>query len=224
MKLITVQKPFSEIEELLGKAKSIFLIGCGTCATLCKTGGVSEVIAMKETLNKSGRKVTGWVVIPVACDELTSEALLEHNREIKQADSLVVLTCAFGVQTVSDYSDKPVLPALNTLFIGKDKGFGHFMELCIQCGECVIGKTAGICPLTRCAKGLLNGPCGGTNAGKCEVDPSKDCAWVLIYERLKSLGQLDQMKEILTPKDFSKATTPRTLKLEGREGVKVEVS
>ena len=122
---------------------------------------------------------------------------------MEAADCILMMSCAFGVQTVSLYSDKPVYPALNTLFIGKEESPGHFIEACMQCGQCVLGQTAGICPLVRCAKSLMNGPCGGSVEGKCEIDPDTPCAWQLIIDRLAALGQLDKLEEIEPPKDWS---------------------
>jgi ferredoxin len=202
MKTITEQKALEEIEQMLEKDHKIYLIGCGTCATMCRTGGKKEVLQMKDYLLGKGKEVTGWMVIPTACDELTGEAIRQENKRIDEADSILVMTCAFGVQTVSSYLEKPVCPALNTLFIGKVDVEGTFSEICKQCGECVLGQTAGICPVTTCAKGLLNGPCGGTNKGKCEVDKDKDCAWTLIYNRLKQMGKLDDIRQIHPPKNY----------------------
>jgi ferredoxin len=204
---ITKQKPLEEILPSLGKAKKVFLIGCGTCATICHTGGKAEVLAMKEKLEAEGKKVTGWMVIPTACDELTREALKENAEAIESADAILVMSCAFGVQTVTMYSDKPVYPALNTLFVGKEETPGHFIEVCMQCGNCVLATTVGICPLVRCAKSLLNGPCGGSVDGKCEVSPDTPCAWQLIYDRLKALGQLDKMEEIVAVRDWSTSSS-----------------
>jgi ferredoxin len=200
---ITEQKPIEEIIESLGKAKKVYLVGCGTCATICHTGGKSEVLEMKAKLEAAGKKVTGWMVVPTACDELTKYALEEQAAEIKKADAILALTCAFGVQTMALYADKPVYPALNTLFIGKEEAPGQFVEVCMQCGNCVLATTAGICPLVRCAKSLLNGPCGGSVEGKCEVAPDIPCAWQLIYDRLKALGQLDKLEEIVPLRDWS---------------------
>jgi ferredoxin len=200
---ITEQKPVEEIVESLGKAKKVYLVGCGTCATICHTGGKSEVLEMKAKLEAAGKKVTGWMVVPTACDELTKYALEEQAAEIKKADAILALTCAFGVQTMALYADKPVYPALNTLFIGKEEAPGQFVEVCMQCGNCVLATTAGICPLVRCAKSLLNGPCGGSVEGKCEVAPDIPCAWQLIYDRLKALGQLDKLEEIVPLRDWS---------------------
>jgi len=200
---ITEQKPIEEIVESLGKAKKVYLVGCGTCATICHTGGKSEVLDMKEKLEADGRKVTGWMVVPTACDDLTKYALEEQAEEVNKADAILAMTCAFGVQTMAMFADKPVYPALNTLFIGKEEAPGQFIEVCMQCGNCVLAKTAGICPLVRCAKSLLNGPCGGSVEGKCEVSPDIPCAWQLIYDRLEALGQLDVLEEIVPLRDWS---------------------
>jgi len=200
---ITEPKPLEEVIQSLGKAKKVYLIGCGTCATICHTGGKSEVLEMKERLEAAGRKVTGWMVVPTACDELTKYALEDQAAEIKKADAILAMTCAFGVQTIAMYADKPVYPALNTMFIGKEEAPGQFVEVCMQCGSCVLARTVGICPLVRCAKSLLNGPCGGSVEGKCEVSPDIPCAWQLIYDRLAALGQLDELEEIVPLRDWS---------------------
>jgi len=214
MKTISKQKPFEEIKEYLEKDEKVFLIGCGTCATMCHTGGKSEVLEMKDKLAEMGKKVTGWMVIPTACDSLTEQAIAENAQAIEEADSILVMTCAFGVQTVALYADKVVYPALNTLFVGSEDTPYHFSEVCTQCGECVIGWTGGICPFTTCPKGLLNGPCGGAKDGKCEVDSEKDCAWALIYERLKKQGRLDNMRRCYTPRNFLASLKPGKFSVE----------
>ncbi len=203
MKTITEQKPLEEVMQPLEKCERVYLIGCGTCATMLHTGGKSEVLAMKDKLEEAGKKVTGWMVIPTACDELTREALSENAKDVETADAVVVMACAFGVQTVTLYLNKPVYPALNTLFVGKEESPGCFIEVCMQCGNCILAQTAGICPLVRCPKSLLNGPCGGSEGGKCEISPDTDCAWQKIYDRLADLGQLDKLDEIPPPRDWS---------------------
>jgi len=203
MKTITEQKPLEEVMQSLEKCERVYLIGCGTCATMLHTGGKSEVLAMKDKLEEAGKKVTGWMVIPTTCDELTREALVENAKDVEAADCVLVMACSFGVQTVTLYLDKPVYPALNTLFIGKEESPGCFTEVCMQCGSCVLAQTAGICPLVRCPKSLLNGPCGGSEGGKCEISPDTDCAWQKIYDRLTALGQLDKLEEIQPIQDWS---------------------
>ena len=205
---ITKPKSEEEIHRLLGRLDRVFIIGCGTCVTLTHTGGAPEVAAMKESLLESGKLVTGQIVVPVACDNLTSEILNEEMDKIEQADVLLIMTCAFGVQTISSQLKRMVVPALDTLFIGKETGPGQFNEICTQCGTCIIGETGGICPVTNCHKGLVNGPCGGTNQGKCEIDSNKDCAWTLIYNRLIELGRLDSMRKLQGPRNFLGEPTP----------------
>lgn len=217
MKTITAQKPFEEIVDALGETEKVYLVGCGTCATMCHTGGELEVLQMKEKLEEAGKIVTGWMVIPIACDDVTREALSENAESIEQAQAILAMTSAFGVQTVTRWADKPVYPALNTLFIGVEDTPGHFSEVCTQCGECILAWTGGICPVTSCPKGLLNGPCGGTNNGKCEVDPEKDCAWTLIYQRLEKQGRLDIMRKYQPPKNFQAVIKPGEILIK-REG------
>ncbi len=212
---VTEQKPYEEITEYLDRCQSVYLIGCGTCTTALHTGGKAEVLAMKDKLEADGKKVTGWMVIPTACDELTRYALEENDKDIEAADCILVMTCAFGVQTVGQWTDKPIYPALNTLFIGKEEPTpGIISEICTQCGDCVLAWTGGICPVTTCAKGLLNGPCGGTNEGKCEVDSEKDCAWTLIYRRLEEQGRLDLLDKEQPPKNYQAVLRPGKVVIE----------
>ena len=212
MKTITEQKPIEEIKEYLEQDEKVYIIGCGTCATMCHTGGKEEVLEMKERLQEAGKDVVGWMVIPTACDDLTGDALRENADVVQKADAILVMACAFGIQTVASFAETwniPTYPALNTLFIGKENGeFGVFSEICQQCGECMLAWTGGICPITACPKGLLNGPCGGTNNGKCEEDPDKDCAWTLIYNRLEKLGRLDLMRRYYAPQNHQKVQRP----------------
>jgi hypothetical protein len=198
---ITKQKPFEEILQLLEHDTKIFIMGCGTCTTMTRTGGQPQVLQMLDKLREANKQVTGWMMIPVACDELTHEALEEELDAIMSADALLIMTCAFGVQTIAMHLDKPVIPALDTLFVGKEKQVGVFDEVCLQCGNCVLGETAGICPIAGCHKGLVNGPCGGTDKGKCEVDADKDCVFTVIYKKLEKLGRLDLMRKYQPPKD-----------------------
>ncbi|MBW1713304.1 MAG: methylenetetrahydrofolate reductase C-terminal domain-containing protein, partial [Deltaproteobacteria bacterium] len=164
---LTQPKPDEELERLLEGVTRLFIVGCGTCTTLTHTGGVEEVAAMREKLLGLGKMVTGSIVVPVACDELSYDILEEHRPAIDPAEALVIMSCAFGVQSIGLQLGMMVIPALDTLFIGKEAGAGAFLEVCTQCGECILGETGGICPVTSCHKGLVNGPCGGTNNGKC---------------------------------------------------------
>jgi len=210
---ITQKKPEEEIERLLEGLNRVFIIGCGTCVTLTRTGGAPEVQAMKENLSAKGKMITGTTVVPVACDNLTREFLKAFGDQIDQAHALLIMTCAYGVQTIARQLRKMVVPSLNTLFIGKETALGLFDEICNQCGTCVIGETGGICPVTNCHKGLVNGPCGGTNRGKCEIDTAKDCVWTLIYERLKELGRLESMKKYQPPRNHQGEPKPGKFQL-----------
>ena len=213
MKSITQQKPFKEIQTLLDGLDRIFITGCGTCATMTKTGGTDEVAAMKQSLTEQEKLITGTVVIPTACDEMTEAMMKQNQTALDTANVVLVMSCAMGVHRLSLYIKKPVIPALDTLFIGIEDGFGNFFEVCAQCGQCVLGEMAGICPITACHKGLLNGPCGGTNNGKCEVDKNKDCAWTLIYNRLTEQNRMELMKKYQPPKNYQVVPKPRVAKI-----------
>ena len=210
---VTEQKPFEEILESLSGCKSVYVIGCGTCTTALHTGGKPEVLEMKARLEAEGKTVPGWMVIPTACDELTKYAVEQNAGEMEPADCLLVMSCAYGVQQVGQYAGKASIPAVNTLFFGKEDTEGVLHEVCSQCGDCVLAWTGAICPVTSCAKGLLNGPCGGTNKGKCEVDPDKDCAWTLIYNRLKEQGRLDMFEREMEPKNYQAVVKPGKLRV-----------
>jgi hypothetical protein len=169
---------------------------------------------MRKRLSEKGKMVTGDMVLAVACDNLTQEALDQYKGPMDQADVLLIMACAFGVQNIARQSKKMVVPALNTLFIGKETRAGEFDEVCSQCGACILGETGGICPVTSCHKGLVNGPCGGTNNGKCEIDSEKDCAWTLIYNRLKDLNRLDAMRRLQKPRNYQAALRPGKWRLD----------
>jgi ferredoxin len=219
MKSVTRAKPTEAIVESMEGYEHVFIAGCGTCATLCRTGGVNEVASMKQQLEAAGKIVTGTLVIPTACDVLTAETLAQNETALTDAQVVLVMACAFGVQTVTQYSDAAVHPAVDTLFFGLETMPGHFAEVCLQCGDCVLADTGGICPVTSCHKGLLNGPCGGTNAGKCEIDKTIDCAWTNIYNKLKQLGKLDRMASFRPPKNWQACPKPGQvdINLDGEE-------
>jgi len=214
MKSITRQKTMDEIQRSLKGLDRVFVIGCGTCTTVTKTGGIDQVEEMKGLLQQIGKRVTGSMVIPTACDDMTEAAMKENEPYIRGADCILSMSCALGVHRIYLYIGKPVIPAVDTLFIGIEETPGFFREACGQCGQCLLGETAGICPITACHKGLVNGPCGGTNNGKCEVDKEKDCAWTLIYNRLKEQDRLDLMSQYYPPRNHHIALKPRTLRIQ----------
>ena len=210
--IITKQKELRQILKYLENQKKIFLVGCGECSTTCKTGGEEEIKKIKELLEKEGKVITGYSVPSAPCVAAKVKLELAKNRkQIEASDAILVLACGLGIQSVKDNlrSDKPVHVACDTLFMGQIDAKGVFLERCAGCGDCVLEMTGLICPITRCPKSLLNGPCGGQNKGKCEVDKNKDCTWVLIYNELKKQNKLDLLKEIKPPKDHSKSTKPR---------------
>ena len=213
MKSITRQKPFDEIREQLANFDRVFIIGCGTCTTMTKTGGIDQVLEMKDRLQELGRRVSGWTVIPTACDEMTEVAMKENEGAIQNAGCILAMTCALGVHRMGLYLSRPVIPALDTLFIAVEDTPGYFREACAQCGQCILGETAGICPITACHKGLVNGPCGGTNNGKCEIDKEADCAWTLIYQRLKDQDRLDLMRKYHPARNYQISPRPRAVKI-----------
>ena len=177
---------------MLQGAKRVAIVGCGSCAAACQTGGEKEIGEMKAFLEARGFQVAATVLPDECCHKMLVKRDLKVLRGL-DVDAVVGLACGDGVQTVADNVDLPVYPANDTLFLGQVERVGIFHEYCRMCGDCVLGVTGGICPVTRCAKGLVNGPCGGQRNGKCEVDPENDCAWVLIYRRLEKLGKLDAL-------------------------------
>ncbi|GAG32159.1 unnamed protein product [marine sediment metagenome] len=163
---------------------------------------------MKDDLEKAGKNVSGTALVDFLCNKLLVATRLAREADsLKEADSILALTCGVGVQAVSKVVDKVVHPAANTVSLGGLQGLWPADERCQGCGQCVLDYTGGICPITFCAKSLLNGPCGGSQDGKCEIDKDTDCAWQLIYDRLKSLDKLENLDRIIEPKDWQQSTS-----------------
>ena len=202
--LISKQKPLEEILSYLEGDKSIFVIGCKGCAEGWGSGGEKQVAEMKNTLREKGKTVTGSVVVDMLCDgTLTKLKLRAYKKEVAAADSIMVLTDGAGVQTVAEVVNKMVHPGCNTLSSGGAHAEWKEAERCLECGDCVLEFTGGLCPIARCSKHLLNGPCGGSQGGKCEVDPSIPCVWQQIVDHLAKLGRLDKLERLVTPKNWS---------------------
>ena len=181
-------------------------------------GGQEQLEEMKELLEANGKQVLGMKVLEPSCNLLkVKKDLKEFKEELKDVDAILSLACGDGTQTVVKNVKVPVYPSNNTLFIGEVKRVGEYEEACRACGECELGWTGGICPVTMCAKGLLNGACGGAKDGKCEVSSENNCAWIMIYEKLKELGQLENLISIREPKNFQKSINPRSLNLKKKE-------
>ncbi|HEX7604471.1 MAG TPA: methylenetetrahydrofolate reductase C-terminal domain-containing protein [Polyangiaceae bacterium] len=206
--IVVRQKPVDEIRDMVAKHKHVLLVGCNTCAAVALAGGETEVETLAEVLRLAMDRIGAEVefsgsVVPRQCEP-------EFVDQVDSAgyDAILSLGCGAGVAFLAKTEEVPVYPALDTLFIGAAQGFGHWQAECSACGKCVLGETAGICPITRCAKGILNGPCGGVKDGRCELG-DRDCAWVLIYDRLEKLGRAEDFGEIGKPKDYSiKTKTP----------------
>ena len=212
--IITEQKPLAELLDSLKDYQKIFLVGCGECATTCKTGGEEELAKIKAQLEAEGKTVVGMCIPSAPCVAIQIKTELAKNMKVlREAEAILVLACGLGTQSVKD-NDRlglVALPGCNTLFGAVRDAEGNFYEKCSLCGECVLDITGGICPITLCPKGLLNGPCGGVDRGKCEVDKDKDCAWVFIYKELEKRKNLSEIKKIQEPKDFKKTTKPHKL-------------
>ncbi len=233
--IITRQKNLEEIIVMLQGSEKVAIIGCGGCVTFYKTGGRKQTIEMAEKLREKGIDVVATGISARQCyliEEKEAEALDDSEiikkvarnivglEEAEGIDAVVSLACGVGVQNLANLIDTPVYPAQNTLFMGRRRVEGDFdIEQCIGCGDCVLGYTAGICPVTRCAKSLMNGPCGGVFNGNCEVSQSRvseydiPCAWIQIYEKLKANGKLDNMRRIFPEKDFIRATHMRKVEV-----------
>jgi len=211
--LFTKSKPIEEVLESLGDEKDIFLLACDGCAEACGTGGEEGLSMMKAELEKAGKNIVGACLVDFLCNKvLVTTRLSREMEKIRQADSILVLTCGIGVQAVSKVVNKVVHPADDTVSLGGLQGLWPAEERCAACGQCVLDYTGGICPITACAKSLLNGPCGGAKDGKCEVDSTKDCGWQLIYERLKKLGRLENLKKAYAARDHSKMLASEELR------------
>lgn len=205
--IVAEKKPIEEIIEEIKDYNKILIAGCNECVTVCEAGGKKEVQVLASALRmyymNQGKDVKiDEVTLERQCDH---EYLEEIRNIIDQYDAVVSLACGVGVQFMAEkYFQTPILPGVNTCFMGATEERGVWTERCQACGQCILARTGGICPVSRCAKRLFNGPCGGSTKGKCEIDPNIDCAWQLIIDRLKALGRLEEDYEKLTPvKDWS---------------------
>ncbi|WP_029918237.1 methylenetetrahydrofolate reductase C-terminal domain-containing protein [Pelobacter seleniigenes] len=206
--IVSAPKDRQRLKELLRPDDRVFLIGCGSCATVCKIGGEEEVFAFQEWLETQGHEVTGSMVLNEACHIMrAARELRRFHGQVEEADVLLVLACGAGAQSISDCTDKVVLTGVDPMFLGNVRRYGQFEEKCSLCGDCLLNESAGICPVTTCAKGLLNGPCGGMADGQCETDHDRECAWVRIYQRLQGREQTI-FSLVVPPKDWSRKFKP----------------
>ena len=210
--IITKQKEFNKLIKSIDKGP-VFIIGCNECATLCHTGGEEEILSMKKALGKKNIKTTGWVILEPACNLQKDKILLKnYKKDVEKAKKILVLACGNGAQTVSEIIEGiDIVPGCDTLFLGEIKHVNDFEKRCALCGECIQDLFESYCPIARCPKSMLNGPCGGVKNGKCEISSDLDCIWDIIYKNLKKKGQLNRLKEIKKPKDWSKSTEMRRI-------------
>lgn len=208
--MITAErKPLDEIYGFISGKKKVLILGCGSCVTVCMAGGEKEAEILASQIKLTARERGEDIAVEShtitrQCDrEFFNE---ETTRKIAEADAVVSIACGVGVQyCVEVCPDAIVSPGLDTEFYGANLEQGVWVERCAGCGKCILDTTAGICPFARCAKNLLNGPCGGSQDGKCEVDADTDCAWQLIHDRMAKLGRAEELEEIVEPKDWSVA-------------------
>ena len=204
--IVAERKPIEEIIGFVKNCKKILIVGCNECVTVCYAGGKKEVgilaSALKMAFTKEGKDLEiTEVTLERQCDH---EYLEEIRNIIEDYDAVISLACGVGVQFMAEkYLRTPIFPGVNTCFMGVTEERGVWSERCQACGQCMLGQTAGICPISRCAKRLLNGPCGGSTNGKCEINKEVDCAWQLIIDRLKELGRLDDYDVLVPIKDWS---------------------
>ena len=209
--IVGERKTFEQIWDSVRELQSVLVLGCGTCVAVCEAGGEKEVgllaseLRMKSRLEGKTLKV-GEATIERQCDREFYDTIKDLSHEY---DAVLSMACGAGVQYCAEILEPlRAIPALNTRFIGVTEAQGNWAERCRACGNCVLADYGGICPMTVCAKGLLNGPCGGSKNGKCEASQEKDCAWVLIYNRLKKQNRLDALRSFTTAKDFSVQAHP----------------
>lgn len=204
--IIAEQKSLDEIKTLIGNSERVLVLGCGTCVTVCFAGGEREAAIVSSSLRMS-TKLDGMdnhIIHKTVQRQCEWEYLDQVAEDIGNVDVVLSLGCGIGVQAIAEhFPDTWVVPGLNTTFLGLPVEQGVFDERCAACGDCILGLTGGICPIARCSKSLLNGPCGGSEDGHCEIDSETPCAWQLIYDRLSSQGKLDVLMDLQPPKNWS---------------------
>ena len=203
--IVAEQKPFDQIRAMISGYQRVLVVGCGTCVTVCFAGGEKEVGILGSSLRMADsidgkERVIEEATIQRQCEWEFIDPLKE---KVPAYDAILSLGCGVGVQTLAEVFPKiPVLPGLNTSFMGLPVEPGVWAERCAGCGNCLLDRFGGICPIARCSKSLMNGPCGGSSGGRCEIDPGVQCGWQLIYDRLKERGELWRLEEVVEAKDW----------------------
>jgi len=203
---VTERKETAEVLESLAGATKVFLLGCQGCPIGCETGGQPWLDEMTSALTEAGKEITGSVLIDMICNKAgVGSRLSRLSAPLAEAEAILVASCGVGVQSVGNMVGRRAVPAMDTICMGDYQGLWPSQERCAECGECLLAFTGGLCPITLCAKSLVNGTCGGTgDDGSCEVTSARRCGWQMIYERLESLGRLDDLKKLNAPRDYTK--------------------
>ncbi|MBI2846927.1 MAG: methylenetetrahydrofolate reductase C-terminal domain-containing protein [Chloroflexi bacterium] len=210
--LITTKKPFEEVKKMLEPYKAVGIVGCADCCATCQTGGSEQIKAMADMLKD--KTIVFSLSCEAPCDQrIARRDLRRVEEDVNKSEALLMLTCGIGVQSFGKtLATKPLVPGLNTMFPGSAARIGEFREFCNTCGDCILGVTAGICPVTLCPKGLLNGPCEDMEEGKCHVwNFKRDCIWYDIYGKLKAQNKQDNISQVNASRDWSYKHHPREL-------------
>jgi ferredoxin len=220
--IVAKTKSIEEIASSIADFKKVLIVGCGSCVTVSLSGGDKEARALARDLSNPDyyRGDPPSLRVETFQRQCERDLLKAYLRIPEGVDAILSLACGAGVQSLADVFDPlPVIPALNTTFLGALDEPGLWREKCVGCGDCLLTLTGGICPLARCAKRLLNGPCGGSSKGKCEIGEDVDCAWQLIVERLAARGRLEDYEKINAPRDWSlgKGGGPRSIRRASRQ-------
>jgi ferredoxin len=206
--MITAErKPIDEIRAMIAPYKKVLVLGCGSCVAECAAGGEKETGMLASALRMANKMEGQEVIIQEKTldRQCVKDFVILLDDVIDQYDAVLSLGCGAGVQAVAEmFSEIPILPALNTEFLGETRDQGYWVENCLGCGDCMLDDFGGVCPLARCSKQLLNGPCGGSREGKCEINPEVPCAWQAIIDRLDRFGSLERLEQIYPPKDWSR--------------------
>ena len=206
--MITAErKPIDEIRAMIAPYKKVLVLGCGSCVAECAAGGEKETGMLASALRMANKMEGQEVIIKEKTldRQCVKDFVILLDDVIDQYDAVLSLGCGAGVQAVAEmFSEIPILPALNTEFLGETRDQGYWVENCLGCGDCMLDDFGGVCPLARCSKQLLNGPCGGSREGKCEINPEVPCAWQAIIDRLDRFGSLERLEQIYPPKDWSR--------------------
>jgi ferredoxin len=223
--IIAEQKPLSDVIKMLDRHKKVLVVGCRSCVAVCLAGGEKEAGILAETLRlHSDLNGKGWEVEEITLERVCEkEWVREMSSSMDGKDAIISLACGVGAQAIHElYPGVYVVPGVNTISMGAPEEQGIYLEKCGGCGDCVLHLTGGVCPVARCSKSLMNGPCGGSQNGKCEIDPDTPCGWDLIFRSLKEQGRLDLMEAVIPPKNWRPSRSGGPRKTVRKEAVQTD--